>query len=257
VEDEGIAMALSTPESIRTLQRKLYRKAKQEPSYRFYASYDKVYRADILRHAYDLVRANKGSPGIDGVTFEVIEAKEGVDAFVAGLSEALRSKTYRPDPVRQVLIPKTGQPGKHRALGIPTIRDRVAQMAVKLVIEPVFEADFCEHSYGFRPHRSAHDAVNAVAHVLLRGHYRVIDADVSSYFDSIPHSKLLAVVAERIADGAILHLLKLWLKAPVVGEGRDGARRTIDGGKGNRQGTPQGGVITPRTQKVTFSLNAS
>ena len=148
---------LTTPESIRTLQRKLYRKAKQEPAGRFHALYDKVYRADILSHAYNLVRANKGSAGIDGVTFEVIEEKEGAIAFVAKLAGALKDKTYRPDPVKRVMIPKAN--GSQRPLGIPTIRDRVAQMAVKLVIEPIFEADFCDASYGFRPRKSAHDAV--------------------------------------------------------------------------------------------------
>jgi len=149
VEDEGIANMLTTPEDIRTLQRKLYRKAKQEPAYRFYALYDKVCRADILSHAYNLVCAKKGSAGIDGITFEAIETTEGVTAFVAELAEALKSKTYWPDPVKPVMIPKAD--GTKRPLGIPTIRDRVAQMAVKLVIEPIFEADFCDTSYGFRP----------------------------------------------------------------------------------------------------------
>jgi len=175
---------LTTPESIRTLQRKLYRKAKQEKAYRFYALYDKVYRADILSHAYSLVRANKGSAGIDGVTFEAIETKEGITAFMAELEEALRSKTYRPDPVKRVMIPKAN--GDKRPLGIPTIRDRVAQMAVKLVIEPIFEADFCDSSYGFRPRKSAHDAVDDVASAMHRGYTEVIDADLSKYFDTIP-----------------------------------------------------------------------
>jgi hypothetical protein len=145
----GIADMLTTPETIRTLQRKLYRKAKQEPACRFHALYDKVYRADILSHAYRLVRANKGSAGIDGVTFEAIEENEGAPAFIGELEEALRNKTYKPDPVKRVMIPKSD--GSQRPLGIPTIRDRVAQMATKLVIEPIFEADFCDTSYGFRP----------------------------------------------------------------------------------------------------------
>ncbi len=196
---------LTTPESIRTLQRKLYCKAKQEPACRFHALYDKVYRADILSHAYELVRSNKGSPGVDGVTFEDIEAKEGAAAYVAELAEALRSKRYKPDPVKRVMIPKAD--GGERPLGIPTIRDRVAQMAVKLVIEPIFEADFCDTSYGFRPKRSAHDAIDDVAHTLNKGYSEVIDADLAKYFDTIPHSKLMIMVAERISDGAVLHVI--------------------------------------------------
>ena len=179
---------LTTPESIRTLQRKLYRKAKQEPACRFHALYDRVYRADILSHAYDLVRANKGSAGIDGVSFEDIEAREGAAAFVGELAEALKSKRYQPDPVKRVVIPKAD--GGQRPLGIPTIRDRVAEIAVKLVIEPIFEADFCDTSYGFRPKRSAHDAIDDVAHTLNKGYGEVIDADISKYFDTIPHAKL-------------------------------------------------------------------
>lgn len=234
---------LTTPENIRTLQRKLYQKAKQEKTCRFHALYDKVYRADILSHAYELVRANKGSAGIDGVTFEAIEEKEGVAAFIAELGEALRNKTYKPDPVKRVLIPK--RDGSKRLLGIPSIRDRVAQMATKLVIEPIFEADFCKTSYGFRPKKSAHDAVDDVAYALNTGHTEVIDADISKYFDTIPHAKLMVVIAERICDGAILHLIQMWLKAPVVEVDKDGTKRNIGGGKGNRNGTPQGGVISP------------
>jgi len=234
---------LTTPETIRTLQRKLYCKAKQEPACRFHALYDKVYRADILSHAYRLVRANKGKAGIDGVTFEAIETAEGVTALLAELEEALRNKTYKPDPVKRVLIPKSD--GGQRVLGIPTIRDRVAQMAVKLVIEPIFEADFCETSYGYRPKKSAHEAVDDVTYALNTGHTEVIDADLSKYFDTIPHSNLMAVVAERISDGAMLHLIQMWLKAPIMEVDRDGTKRNIGGGKGSRQGTPQGGVISP------------
>lgn len=243
---------LTTPDSIRTLQRKLYRKAKQEPACRFHALYDKVCRADILSHAYNLVRANKGSAGIDGVTFEDIEAGEGVSAFMAELEEALKSKTYRPDPVKRVMIPKGN--GAYRPLGIPTIRDRVAQMAAKLVIEPIFEADFCDTSYGFRPKRSAHDAVDDVAHTLNRGYTEVIDADLSKYFDTIPHAKLMVMVAERISDGSMLHLIKMWLAAPVMEEDKAGTKRHIGGGKGNREGTPQGGVISPLLANIYLHL---
>lgn len=245
-------MRLSTPKTVKTLQRKLYRKAKQEPGYRFYALYDKVCRADILQFAYRRVRAKGGAPGIDGVTFRDIEAGEGVEVFLAKLGEQLRSKGYRAQAVRRVWIPKAD--GTRRALGIPTLRDRVAQMAAKLVIEPIFEADFCESSYGFRPKRSAHDAVDAVADALHKGHGQVIDADLSKYFDTIPHAKLLATVAERISDGAVLALLKQWLKAPVVEEDEDGTRRTGGGGKNNRRGTPQGGVISPLLANLYLHL---
>lgn len=194
-------------------------------------------------HAYCLVRANKGSPGVDGMNFEDIEQKTGIDTFLLELAQDLKDKTYTPSPVRRVMIPKAD--GSQRPLGIPTIRDRVAQMAVKLVIEPIFEADFCPNSYGFRPKKSAHGAVDEIAEVLHQGYTQVIDADLSKYFDSISHAKLLAVVAERIVDGAILHIIKLWLKASVIGEGKDGTRKNAGGGKANSKGTPQGGVISP------------
>ena len=251
MEDQEIAEMLVTPVKIRTLQRKLYAKAKQEPGYRFYALYDKVYRADILQHAYNLARSNKGAPGIDGVSFAAIEAEEGVEQFLTGLAEEVKNRTYRPMPVRRVMIPKPD--GNQRPLGIPTIRDRVVQMAVKLIIEPIFEADFCDCSYGFRPKRSAHNAVDDVADALHKGHCHVIDADLSKYFDTIPHAKLMAVVAERIVDGGILRLIKQWLKAPVVEKGENGKDR-ISGGKGNRRGTPQGGVISPLLANLYLHL---
>ena len=236
-------MSLTTPGVIRTLQRKLYTKAKQDPAYRFYALYDKVWRADILMFAYRLVRANKGSPGVDGTNFEDIEQKIGIDTFLSELAQDLKDKTYHPSPVRRVMIPKAD--GSQRPLGIPTIRDRVAQMAVKLIIEPIFEADFCPNSYGFRPKKSAHQAVDDIANALHQGYTNVIDADLSKYFDSISHTKLLAIVAERVVDSAILHVIKLWLKAPVIGEDKDGTRKNVGGGKANSKGTPQGGVISP------------
>ncbi len=251
MEGKEIATVLTTPENIRTLQRKLYRKAKQDPSFRFYALYDKIYREDILSHAYRLVRANKGSAGIDGITFKAIRER-GETAFLAELEDALKEKTYQADPVKRVLIPK-GK-GEKRPLGIPTIRDRVAQMAVKLVIEPIFEADFCESSYGFRPHRSAHNAVDDIAKTMYQGYTQVIDADLSKYFDTIPHAKLMTTVAERISDGAVLHLIKMWLKAPVIEEDMNGTKRTVGGGKRNRKGTPQGGVISPLLANIYLHI---
>jgi len=236
-------MLLTTPESTRTLQRQLYAKAKQEPTYRFYALYDKISRDDVLNHAWRLVKANRGSPGVDGISFEAIENGIGVDTFLRDLARDLQDKTYRAQPVRRVMIPKAD--GSQRPLGIPTLRDRVAQMAVKLIIEPIFEADFCAHSYGFRPRKSAHDAVDDIANALWAGYTQVIDADLSKYFDSIPHAKLMAVVAERIVDGGILHLIKQWLKAPVIGEDDNGVKKSVGGGKASRKGTPQGGVISP------------
>jgi RNA-directed DNA polymerase len=235
-------MSLTTPDKIRTFQRKLYCKAKAEPAFRFYVLYDKICREDILHHAYRLARANAGAPGVDEVSFAQIEER-GLEAWLAGLREELVSKTYRPDPVRRVMIPKPNGEGE-RALGIPTIRDRVIQTAAKLVLEPIFEADFEGSAYGYRPARGAVDAVKDVHRHLCRGYTDVVDADLSRYFDSIPHDDLLKSVARRVADGAVLRLIKLWLKAPI--EERDGdGRRRIVGGKRNKRGTPQGGVASP------------
>src|SRR3954467_12036571 len=234
-------MSLTTPDKIRTLQRKLYLKAKAEPDFRFYLLYDKVYRADILRHAYDLARANRGAPGVDGVDFAAIETA-GLEDWLAGIETDLRTKTYRPQPVRRVMIPKPG--GGERPLGIPTIRDRVAQTAVVLLLGPIFEADFEDTVYAYRPGRSAHDALAEVQRRLYGGQEHVVDADVTKYFDTIPHAELMQSVARRVADGKILHLLKLWLKSPVEERDEKGNRR-MTGGKKSKCGTPQGGVVSP------------
>lgn len=234
-------MSLATPEKIRSLQRKLYLKAKQEPAFRFYQLYDKVYRADILAHAYALCKANGGAPGVDGMTFERIES-EGQDEWLERLRKELHDKSYKPDPVRRVMIPKPG--GGERPLGIPTIRDRVAQRAAVLVLEPVFEAEFVDEAYGYRPGRSAQDAVKAVHQSLKEGYTEVVDADLSKYFDTIPHQELLRSVARRVVDRQVLHLIKMWLKVPVKERDENGNDR-MTGGKRSTRGTPQGGVISP------------
>src|SRR5246500_3113369 len=240
-------MSLVTPEKIRTLQRKLYCKAKADPAFRFYVLYDKICREDILRHAYVLARGNAGAPGVDGVTFAAIETS-GLEAWLVGLREELVSKTYRPSPVRRVMIPKPNGEGE-RPLGIPTIRDRVVQTAAKLVLEPIFEADFEDNAYGYRPARGAVDAVKEVHRLICRGYTDVVDADLSRYFDTIPHSDLMKSVARRIVDRHVLRLIKLWLKAPIEERDRDGTRR-MSGGKGSTCGTPQGGVASPLLANV-------
>jgi group II intron reverse transcriptase/maturase len=240
---------LKTPENIRELQRKLYRKAKQEKEYRFYLLYDKIYRPDILNHAYNLVKANKGAPGIDGETFNSIEEREGgAEKYLEGIAGVLKRKDYKPQAVRRVYIPKAA--GGKRPLGIPVIKDRIVQMAVKIVIEPIFEADFQDNSYGFRPKRNAHQAVEDVKNHLLKGKTEVIDADISKYFDTIPHDRLMQLVAKRIVDKQILKLIKMWLKAPIVEEREDGKKEY----KGNEKGTPQGGVISPLLANIYLNV---
>jgi len=234
-------MSLETPDKIRTLQRKLYGKAKEEPDYRFYLLYDKIYREDILYCAYELVKFNRGAGGVDGQTFAGIES-QGLGKWLAEIREELRTKRYKPQPVRRKMISKPG--GGERPLGIPTIRDRVVQTAAKLVLEPIFEADMEPCAYGYRPKRSAQDAIGKVHELLCAGYTEVVDADLSKYFDTIPHRQLMQSVARRIVDREVLRLLKAWLKAPVEERDEKGNRR-MTGGQGSRCGTPQGGVVSP------------
>src|ERR1700726_2237724 len=234
-------MSLETPIKIRMLQKKLYQKAKEERNYRFYLLYDKMWREDILLHAYELAKENKGAPGVDEQSFEQIES-EGREEWLRGIRSDLRDKTYEPRAVRRVMIPKPG--GCERPLGVPTIRDRVVQTAAKLLLEPIFEADFDPHAYGYRPKRSAREAIQKVHRLLCKGYTDVVEADLSRYFDTVPHLELLRCVARRIVDRDMLRLIKMWLKVPVEERDENGKPR-VSGGKKSTCGTPQGGVISP------------
>lgn len=237
---------MTDDERVRDFQRKLYRKAKMEKDFRFYVLYDKICLMYVLREAYRRVKSNKGAPGVDGITFKQIEKKKGLDSFLEKLQKELQEKQYKPLPVLRKLIPKPN--GKMRPLGIPTIRDRVVQTACKMVIEPIFEADFYNSSYGFRPKRSASDAIKEIKSHLDSGKTKIYDADLSEYFDTIPHNKLMILIGKRISDKNILHLIKLWLKTPVSED------KKISGGKKNNKGTPQGGVISPLLANIYLNL---
>jgi group II intron reverse transcriptase/maturase len=235
-------MSLTTPTSVQKLQTVLHDKAKGSPNFRFYALYDKVHREDVLAFAYECCKANRGATGVDGQTFEDIE-EYGVAKWLDELTQELKRRTYQPQPVRRVWIPKPD--GKQRPLGVPAIKDRVAQTAAVLVLEPIFEADLQPEQYAYRPDRSALDAVRHVHKLLNTGHGQIVDADLSGYFDSIPHSDLLKSVARRIVDGAMLHLIKMWLEAPVEETDEHGKKRRSTRNRDEGKGTPQGAPLSP------------
>ncbi|MBZ2179197.1 MAG: group II intron reverse transcriptase/maturase [Acidobacteria bacterium] len=239
-------MSLTTPLQIQTLQWKLYEKAKRDPGYRFYSLADKIMRGDILAQAYDCAKANGGAPGVDGESFAMIE-RHGRTDWLNGLERELRTQTYQAKPVRRVMIPKPG--GGERPLGIPSIRDRVVQTAAKLLLEPIFEADLEPNVFGYRPGRSALGAVDEVRYLLRSQYTDVVDADLSKYFDTIPHADLLRSISRRITDGYVLRLIKMWLTVPVE-ERKEGGQRRLSGGQGQKRGTPQGGVISPLLANV-------
>jgi group II intron reverse transcriptase/maturase len=237
-------MSLTPPPKVQKLQETLHVKAKGSPDYRFYLLYDKVYRRDVLEYAYRCCSSNGGAPGVDGQTFADIE-KYGVGHWLDELTEELKKKTYRPQAVRRVNIPKPGQPGRTRPLGIPTVKDRVVQTAALLVLEPIFEADLQSEQYAYRPERSALDAIGAIHALVNTGHTEVVDADLSGYFDSIPHAELMKSVARRVSDRHMLHLIKMWLIAPVEETDERGRKQRTTRNKDLKRGSPQGSPISP------------
>ena len=239
-----MGVSLTPPTTVGKLQETLHAKTKGSPSDRFYALYDKVYRADVLGYAHRICHSNGGAPGVDGQTFEDIE-KYGRQRWRGELAEELRTKRYRPEAVRRVLIPKPGQPGRTRPLGIPTIKDRVVMTAAGWVLDSIFEADLQPEQYAYRSERSAQDAVRQVHTLLKSGHGEVIDADLSGYFDSIPHAELMKSVARRISDRSLLRLIKMWLQAPVEEADEGGGKRRTTRNKDEGRGCPQGAPISP------------
>ena len=233
---------LATPESVQKLQTALHAKAKAKPAFRFYALYDKIYREDILMHAYAQCRSNKGAPGVDGQDFAQVEAY-GVERWLGQLALALREETYRPEPIRRVFIPKAN--GKLRPLGISTLRDRVCMTAATLVLEPIFEADLPPEQYAYRPGRNAQQAVVKVQDLLFHGHPEVVDADLADYFGSIPHVELMKSVARRVVDRRVLHLIKMWLECAVEETDDRGRKTRTTEAKDSGRGIPQGSPISP------------
>jgi RNA-directed DNA polymerase len=233
---------LVTPSNLQKLQTALHAKAKAEPEFRFYALYDKIYRDDTLAYAYACCSANKGAAGVDDQGFEEVEAY-GVERWLGELAQALREESYRPEAVRRVYIPKPN--GKLRPLGIPRLLDRVCQTAALLVLEPIFEADLPPEQYAYRAGRNALDAVKAVHSLLNTGHREIVDADLSAYFDTIPHQDLLKSVARRVVDRKVLHLIKMWLEAPVEETDKRGRKRRTTQNRDSGRGTPQGSPISP------------
>jgi RNA-directed DNA polymerase len=246
-KDAGMAgtTQIKTPKKVRELQITLYRKAKSKPKYRFWTLYGDLLRRDVLETALEVQIRNDGEAGVDGERLQGINtSRETRQQWLNRLQEELQTKRYRPSPVRRVMIPKSD--GGRRPLGIPTVKDRVVQTAVCLLLMPIWEADFHPQSYGFRPKRRAHQAIDAIVQAVYEGYTKIIDADLSKYFDTIPHRELLRMVARRISDGSMLRLIKSWLRAPVVEEDKDGTKRVMP----NRCGTPQGGVISPLLANV-------
>jgi group II intron reverse transcriptase/maturase len=238
---------LTTPASVQKLQTSLHAKAKEEPGFRFYALYDKIYRMDVLAHAYACCRANKGAPGIDGITFEDVEAY-GAERWLGELAQQLKERTYRPGAVRRVFIPKPN--GKLRPLGIARLADRVCQTAAMLVLGAIFEADMPSEQYAYRQGRNAQDAVREVVRMLRDGHISAVDADLASYFDTIPHVELLKSVARRIVDRRVLHLIKMWLDAPVEEDGGRGRKKRTTINRDTRKGIPQGSPFSPLLSNI-------
>ena len=238
-KDAGMAQSaeIITPEKVRQLQIALYRKAKAQPKYRFWSLYGELLRMDVLASALEAQLRNDGGAGVDGESLDSVESKRR--GWLEQLREELKTKQYRPSPVLRVMIPKRS--GGQRPLGIPTVKDRVVQTALYLVLMPIWEADFHSQSYGFRPKRRAHQAINGICQAVHQGYVEIIDADLSNYFGTIPHRALMKMVARRVSDGSVLRLVKSWLRAPIVEQDKDGTKRVLP----NRCGTPQGGVISP------------